>query len=91
MVPVIAESNRIRQQQCIGTPFMTELLVDIFGYLADPALAQQVIDGTFIPPPGTNEYVVEFIVALKKTESIKKRNEISLIMTTAENKEGWKK
>lgn len=36
MVQVIAESNRLRQQQCGETPFMTSLLVDIFGYLAKP-------------------------------------------------------
>ena len=27
MVPIIAQSNRIRQQQCSGTPFMTPPLV----------------------------------------------------------------
>ena len=70
---------------------MTEPLLDIFGYLANPKAAQQVIDGTFIPPPGTNEYVIEFLTALKKPDSIKEREEISLIVTAAENKEGWKK
>ena len=35
MIPAIAESNKVRQQQCIGTPFMSPPLVGEFGYLAD--------------------------------------------------------
>lgn len=39
MVHIIAQSNRIRQQQCLGTPLMTSLLVDIFGHLANKVAA----------------------------------------------------
>ena len=34
MVPVIAESNRIRQEQCEDTPFMIPPLLQDFGYTA---------------------------------------------------------
>lgn len=35
MVPLIATSNLARQQKCVGIPFMSSPLVEVFGYLAD--------------------------------------------------------
>ena len=75
MVPAIAESNRLRQKQCENTPFLTEPLVKIFGYLANPEVAQQVINGTYVPPPGTPLIVVDFLLALKRPKSIRERKE----------------
>ena len=91
MVPVIAESNRLRQKQCTDTPFMSEPLIDEFGYLAEESVAQQVIDGTYIVPEGTNEYVTDFIHSLKMPNSVKKWEKVSIIVTPEENKQGWKK
>ena len=36
------------------TPFYMSHLLDIFGYVALQAVVEQVMNGTFIPPPGTN-------------------------------------
>ena len=90
MVPVIAESNRLCQKQCMDTPFMLEPLYD-FGYLAEETAAQQVMDGTYIAPEGTNEYVIDFIHSLKIPDSIKNREQVSIIVTPEENKQGWKR
>ena len=88
MVPAIAESNRLRQKQCENTPFLTKPPVVIFGYLANPMIAQQVINGTYVPPPGTPLIVVDFLAALKRPNSNKKRNEINFLVTEEENKKG---
>ena len=58
----MAAFNLTRQQQCIGTPFMFSPLIDNFGYLANEELAQQVINGTYIPPLWASKYAKEFII-----------------------------
>ena len=73
MIPVIAESNCRRQQQCRGTPFMTSPLVDIFGHLANKDPAHQVIEGTFEIPEEIDPAVAELIRSLKMPDSIKKK------------------
>lgn len=50
-----------------------------------------MIDGTYIPTPETNDIIVNFLAALKWPDSIRVRKEISLLVTEAENKEGWRK
>ena len=41
-----------------------QLLEDI-GYLGNTEAAQAILDGTYISPPGTNPYAIEFIKQLK--------------------------
>ena len=51
MVPVMAASNLVRQQECIGAPSMEPLFDEEFGYLAETDAALEVINGTYVPPP----------------------------------------
>ena len=75
MVSVIAESNRIRQQQCIGSPFMTPPLVDIFGHLANEEIALQVINGTFNIPTEVDPVAAALIRKLERPEEIRSKKE----------------
>ena len=70
MVSAMAESNLRRQQQCQGTPSMIPSFHDEFGYLADAPAALSVIEGTYVPPAGTNPYLVELLSCLDLTLSI---------------------
>ena len=38
------------------TPLMTQPLVDQFEYLGNTHAAQQVLNGDYTPPPGTDAY-----------------------------------
>ena len=78
----------ITTKKCESTPFLTEPLVEIFGYLANPEVAQQVINGTYVASPGTPLIVVDFLLALKRPKSTRERKEVNLLVTEAENKEG---
>ena len=91
MIPVLAESNKSRQQQCENTPFMTAPLLQDFGYLPPEELANQVMEGTYDPPPGTCPYAVEFLATLKRHVNITSRDSVNLIVTPKEHKEGWRK
>jgi hypothetical protein len=72
MVRAMAKSNSERQQQCVQTPFQMAPLLDVFGFLMDnDEKAQQVMmNGTFIPPEGTDSVAVELLETLKMEESI---------------------
>ena len=88
MVSVIAESNRIRQQQCTGTPFMTSPLVDIFGHLASEEAALQVMNVTFDIPAKVDPIAAALIKKLERIEEIKSKEEISLYINASKNKKG---
>ena len=91
MVAAIAASNEKRQKQCEGTPFMTQPLLNDFGYLANREYAEQVMQGTYEAPEGTCPYAIEFIKALKMPESIRDAKKITLEVTPEENRSAWKK
>ena len=91
MVPVIAESNRVRQRQCSGTPFLIPPLLNEFGYLAKEETAQQVKNGTYVPPEGIDAIIVDFLNALKMPDKIREQGDISLCVTPEENTQGWEK
>ena len=91
IVSAIAQSNRNRQQQCLGTPFMTNPLVDIFGYLPSEELATQVGNGTFEIPNNVSSFKKDFLEECKIPESIRQRKTITLKVSPEENKRAWKK
>jgi hypothetical protein len=45
-------------------PMMEPLLSDL-GYLADTEASAQILDGTYICPPGTNDYTRDFLRILQ--------------------------
>ena len=91
MVPVIAESNKTRQEQCIDTPFMMEPLLTDFGYLANEENDKKALEGTYIPPEGTCLYAIEFIETLKMPIPIRNLKRVGLEVTEKQNKEAWRK
>ena len=69
---------------------MTTLLIEIFRYLGDPLVLQQVIDGTCNPSTGTSLIVFNFLAVYILKKLVKGRKKLSLLVTKAENKEEWK-
>ena len=87
----MAKSNLNRQQQSNDPPFMTSHLVDIFGYLANDKPAMEVINGTFVPPADTLEYVLEFLEVIKMPDAMRALGPVDLNITPEENQMGWGK
>ena len=90
MVAYMAKSNLYRLQQSIGTPFMTKLLVDRFGYLAEDKFTQVVINGTFQAPADTPKYVLEFLETLVMLDTIREIGPVDLTTSCEENRTKWK-
>ena len=91
MVSTIAASNKKRQQQCEGTPFMLPPLVDEFGFLANKEFAEQVMEETYKAPPNACPYAIEVMKELKMSDAIKQSNKVTLEVTPEENRRAWRK
>ena len=60
-----------RGSQTEDTPFMTEPLLSEFGYKADNSKAEEVLNGTYITPPNTDEYAAKLIPHFQRPGGIK--------------------
>ena len=69
---------------------MMSPLLDDLGHLADAPAAQDIIDGRYHPPPGTDLYACEFIAVLAMSESIRAKAPVICIATIEEHRAGWK-
>jgi hypothetical protein len=54
----------LKYSQTNQTPPMTQPLQQDLGYLASTPQAQQILDGTYEPPPGTDPYAVKLLQEL---------------------------
>jgi hypothetical protein len=89
MVPAMGTSNSNRQQQCKQTPFQMAPLLNIMGYLMDnDEIAQQVMDGTFSPPEGTDPVVAELLETLQMEDSVRQLGPLDMSITPEDNRSG---
>jgi hypothetical protein len=79
-----------RGSQTEDTPFMTETLLSEFGYKADNSKAEEVLDGTYIAPPNTDEYAAKLIPHLQRPAGIKSQEEIKSAVSKSEYVKAWK-
>ena len=70
---------------------MTEPLVNDFGYLTDTAAADQVLNGTYQPPDGTDYYARLLLDQLYIPWEVTKMVPISLEISTEEHQQAWKR
>ena len=92
MIKAMSSSNSNRQQQCKQTPFQMAPLLDIMGYLMDnDEIAQQVMDGTFSPPEGTDPVAAELLETLQMENSVRSLGTLDMSITPDDNRSGWKK
>ena len=91
MVPAMVLSKRQCQQECLGTPSMSEPFLSDFGYLANTPAAQEVLDGTYVPPAGMDLYLIEFLAVLKMSPSIQSWGPVSITVSPTDNSDAWRK
>ena len=79
-----------RGSQTEDTPFMTEPLLSEFGYKADNSKAEEVLEGTYRPPPNTDTYAAKLIPHLRRPVGIKRQGEIKSAVSKSEYVKAWK-
>jgi hypothetical protein len=67
---LIMANNAARFRLTEDTPPMTEPLLSDLGYLADTEAAAQILEGTFICPPGTDDYTRDFLRILQRPTNV---------------------
>jgi hypothetical protein len=68
---------------------MQEPLLSDLGYLGTTAECNQILEGTYNPPTGTNEYTRELLQHMKRLKL--KYPPPKAVITTQMFKQGWKK
>ena len=91
MIKAFFKENDARFSQTESTPPMQPPLVDDLGYLAETAIAEQVLDGSYEPPPEVDRYAREILHELRRPEIVRKTMPISIIATPEEHALAWKR
>jgi len=88
---MIMANNAARFRLTEDTPPMTEPLLSDLGYLADTEAAAQILDGTYVSPPGTDTFTRDFLEALQRSPMSAGDNTIDTSFTRDDFRDYWKK
>ena len=85
-----ANENASKYRQTENTPCMMGQLAKDLGRLGDTPEANDILNGRYTPPPGTNQYVAEFLQHLKYDKNAF-NDPPQEIVSTQDYTTGWKK
>ena len=88
---LIIENNAARFRLTEDTPPMTEPLLSDLGYLADTPAAEEILQGTYVCPPGTDEYTKDFLHFLQRSPKVNASDQIETTFTSDDFRAYWKK
>jgi hypothetical protein len=77
--------------QTSSTPFMTSLLVEDFGYLAQGPSTLAVLEGTYAPPPGTDIYACKLLRQLQMHPQVAAAPPMKVMFSVDQHIQGWRK
>ena len=83
--------NKQRFTQNSNTPFLNEPLVHDIGYLAENDAAEQILQGSYQPPPTTDKFTRALIQELSTPPCIQETGPITTVITPEDNKKAWQK
>ena len=85
------EFNKVKIHRSAHTSFVTEPLLSDFGYRGDPAIIEQVMEGTYVPPQGTDQFVQELLEELQRPSPTRNPYHPRTIIATEDHITAWKK
>lgn len=92
MVPALCDQLSQRFHQARETPFASAPLLQLVGPIGTDIGAQQILDGTFICPPGTDMWTQKLIKHLRYVPQASRiRNSFPLQLSALDHAAGWKK
>ena len=83
------EENFKKFSQTNNTPAMMGQLADDIGYDGTSDVCQKILEGTYIPPPDTDEYTTAYLKELQRPSHLQEPPIAA--MTTPNFQSGWKK
>lgn len=85
------DENLSRFTQSEGTPPMMEPLLSDLGYLGDTTEADEILQGTYQPPAGTDYYAKLFLRELRMPDNVKLHPMPQMDVTPEGNRSAWLK
>ena len=86
---VCAAENEKKYQQTRNTPCLQPPLRELLGFDGLTQFANDILDGTFVAPQGTSQYLIELFQQLKKPDNIN-LDQIATEVTVEQFQNGWK-
>ena len=87
----LLQINSSKYQQCDNSPFLQEPLLSEFGYFGNFANTEAVLEGTYVPPPGTDYYASLLIQHMKRPPGMPPEPQCPLFVSTDDHVASWKR
>ena len=87
---LIMENNAACFRLMEDMPPMQEPLLSELGYLADMLAAEQILNGTYVCPPGTDNFTQDFLACMQCPPSMGPEDQISMVFTMEDFQAYWK-
>ena len=87
----LMEVNSAKYQMCNQSPFLKEPLLSDFGYFGDTAAGQAVLNGTYVPPPGTDFYSTLLLQHMERPTNVPAHSQCPLFVSTEDHIASWKR
>ena len=88
---LLMEVNPVKYKQCGNSPFLQEPLLTAFGYTGDTAATEQVLAGTYVPPPGTARYTQLLLQHMKRPSTITPAPMTPDFVSTEDHQQSWRR
>ena len=82
-------SSRFRSTE--GTPLRSGPIAEAAGLLGDTEAAQTILNGTYVPPPGTDNHAVSMLKLLKRLEDVIAAGPIDTTVTKEDFIAHWRR
>lgn len=87
----ISKTNEARFKLAWDSPPLQEPLISELGILGDTEAAERILKGTYVCPPGTDEYTRKFISALQATNLVPEEVGVQTTVSCKDFQNYWKK
>ena len=74
-----------------GAPICQGALYDLLGYSADTKTAEEILEGTFIPPPGTDGPTIIILEEIARIWKKMGDGEVNVVITREDYQHYWKR
>lgn len=87
----IAEENSSRFSLADSAPIYQGALFDLLGYSADTETAEQILQGTWVPPPGTHPATLLLLEEIARIWKKMEDGEVSIVISPDDFEYYWKR
>ena len=87
----IMSENQQRFRLAKSSPLSSGRLYEDLGYIADTEAAQKILDGTYVPPPGTDEHTINLLFEIAEVAKHIRQGSVSLEITVEDFIYYWKR